>query len=85
MRLAEKAFIGWVGLRGAVPIILATYPVLAGLKPVGLIIVVVFFEVLSSVLIQGTTLPWVARWLRVEESPPTPLQTSYQANQARED
>jgi cell volume regulation protein A len=67
----EKSLIAWVGLRGAVPIILATYPRVAGLPSAPLIFNIVFFVVLASVLLQGTTIPRVARWLRVE-APLTP-------------
>lgn len=65
MRLPEKAFIAWVGLRGAVPIVLATFPLLAGVPHAGIIFDIVFFIVLASVLVQGTTTAPVARWLRV--------------------
>jgi len=63
----EKAFLSWVGLRGAVPIILATFPLLARIPQAELIFNVIFFIVLTSVLFQGTSIPLLARWLRVEE------------------
>lgn len=65
--LRAKTMVGWVGLRGAVPIILATFPLLAGIQVAGVIFDLVFFIVLTSVLIQGTSIPLVARWLGVDE------------------
>lgn len=64
----EKSMVAWVGLRGAVPIILATFPLLAGIPQAGTIFDLVFFIVLTSVLIQGTSLALVARWLGVHEA-----------------
>jgi len=69
----ERVFAAWVGLRGAVPIVLGTYPFLADIPEADLIFHVVFFVVLVSVLLQGTTVPMAARLLRVEETePPRP-------------
>jgi cell volume regulation protein A len=63
--LRERAFLGWAGLRGAVPIVLATYPLAAGLPESATIFNAVFFVVLASALIQGPTLEPLARALRL--------------------
>jgi len=67
----DTAMVGWVGLRGAVPIILATFPLEAGLEGADTVFNVVFFVVLVSVLVQGTTIPLVAGWLKVTGPVPT--------------
>jgi potassium/hydrogen antiporter len=59
----EKALISWIGLRGAVPIVLATFPLLAGLPSAPVLFNVVFFIVFASVIVQGTTISPVARWI----------------------
>ena len=64
--LREKLLISWVGLRGSVPIVLATFPLLAGLDQKHFIFNLVFFIVITSVIFQGTTIPFVARLLKVD-------------------
>lgn len=61
----SRLFISWVGLRGAVPIVFATYPLIAGADKANMIFNIVFFISITSVLIQGTTLPLVAKWLHL--------------------
>lgn len=76
----EIAFVSWVGLRGAAPIILATFPVVAGIPNADKIFNVVFFVVLTSVLVQGTTIPYVARRLGVEaDASSEPVSVSFDA------
>lgn len=65
MKVSEKLFVSWVGLRGAVPIVLATYPLLAGVQYANTIFNIVFFMVLVSILVQGTTIPLMARLCKV--------------------
>ncbi|MCY1702832.1 potassium/proton antiporter [Deinococcus sp. SL84] len=72
MPLREVSMVAWVGLRGAVPIVLATFPLLAGVPHAQSLFNVVFFMVLTSVLLQGTTLPQVARLLGVRRAFVTP-------------
>jgi cell volume regulation protein A len=72
MHWKEKLFVSWVGLRGAVPIVLATYPLLAGLSGAVPIFNLIFFVVLSSALVQGATVPLAARLLGLSRpSPPS--------------
>lgn len=66
----EIALVSWVGLRGSVPIILAIFPLMFGLPNADLIFNVVFFVVLISATLQGSTLPLVARRLGLTEPPP---------------
>jgi potassium/hydrogen antiporter len=74
--LAELTFLSWAGLKGAVPIILAIYPLLMGVPESRLIFDVVFFTVLVSALTQGWSLPYVARRLGLQrEGEPEPAVT----------
>lgn len=65
MKMRRRFYISWVGLRGAVPIVFATYPLLAGIDKAHMIFNIVFFISVTSVLIQGTTLSLFAKWLHV--------------------
>ncbi|MFC4727260.1 potassium/proton antiporter [Coralloluteibacterium thermophilus] len=64
-----KLFVSWAGLRGAVPIVLATFPIVAGIEGAQAIFNIVFFVVLVSSVIQGPTLGWLARRLGLDEKP----------------
>lgn len=74
----ERTLVGWTGLRGAVPIVLATFPLMAGYPESERVFNVVFFVVCLSVLLQGPSLMRVARWLKVDmpvdAKPPYPLE-----------
>ncbi len=63
--LRKKAMVAWVGLRGSVPIILATFTFMAGISRADTIFNIVFFVVSASVLIQGASIPLVSRLLRL--------------------
>lgn len=69
LNVREKAMLSWVGLRGAAPIILATFPLVAGIPKAELYFNLVFFIVLTSTLLQGTTIPRAARLLGVQAPP----------------
>lgn len=65
MKMRRRLYISWVGLRGAVPIVFATYPLLAGIEKANIIFNIVFFISVTSIVIQGTTLSIVAKLLKV--------------------
>ena len=65
MTMASRLFASWVGLRGAVPIIFATYPLIAGIPQANTIFNIVFFITIISLLVQGTSIPYVARLLKL--------------------
>lgn len=68
----ERIFVSWVGLRGAAPIILATFPLTVGIPGAEYIFNMVFFIVITSILLQGTSIGLVAKWLQLHTpfSPP---------------
>jgi cell volume regulation protein A len=68
MGIKDKIYISWCGLRGAVPIIFAILPLAANVPHAHLIFNIVFFCTLISLLIQGTTIPIMAKWLGLEET-----------------
>ncbi len=80
-RPREIVFLCWVGLKGAVPITLATFPLMSGIEGSDLIFDAVFFVVLVSAVTQGWSLPTVARWLGLgkEASPSPPLSVEINA------
>lgn len=69
----EKLMISWVGLRGAAPIVLATFPLTENIPHAREIFNIVFFVVIISVLLQGTTIPYIAKILGVD----APLEISH--------
>lgn len=69
-----KLFVSWAGLRGAVPIVLATFPIVAGVPSAQTIFNIVFFVVLVSSAIQGPTLGWMAKRTGVLRSGDAPAQ-----------
>jgi len=65
MSFREQTLVAWAGLRGAVPIILATFPLVAGLDKADTIFHMVFFIALTSVVMQGTAIPLLTRMLKI--------------------
>ena len=79
MSLREQTLVAWAGLRGAVPIILATFPLVAGIEKADMIFHLVFFIALTSVVMQGTAIPLLTRMLKIgspqinPQAPPKPM------------
>ena len=65
MSFREQTLVAWAGLRGAVPIILATFPIVAGIEKADMIFHLVFFIALTSVVMQGTAIPLLTRMLKI--------------------
>jgi potassium/hydrogen antiporter len=74
-QIREKLFVSWVGLRGAAPIVMATFPLLAGIERADTIFHLVFFIVLTSVLLQGTLIVQMAKWLGIYNDNPSTRQS----------
>ncbi len=75
-RWRESAYVGWVGLRGAVPIVLATIPVMANVKGSRELFDIVFFIVVVGAMIPGATVPWATRLLGMASASPPPPKAS---------
>ena len=67
MSTRAKSYVSWVGLRGAVPIIFATYPLTAGIENASLIFNIVFFITIVSLVVQGTTVNFMAKKLKLTD------------------
>ncbi len=66
LKSRAKLMVAWTGLRGATPIILGTFPLVAGLPNAELFFSIIFFVVISSVIVQAPTLPWMAKFLHTD-------------------
>ena len=80
MSLREQTLVAWAGLRGAVPIILATFPLVAGIEKADLIFNMVFFIALTSVVMQGTAIPLLTRMLKIGSPPSNEIRSGPQRN-----
>lgn len=80
----ESVFVSWVGLRGAVPIVLATYPVLRGIPSGEELFHLVFFVVVVNALVPGATVGLAARWLGISRASPPPPPASVELISLRE-
>jgi cell volume regulation protein A len=81
---SELAFISWVGLRGAVPIVLGIFPVLAGVPEAQLIFNIVFFIVVFTAIIPGATVGWLTRRLDLVSPEPPPPAAVLEINSMQE-
>jgi cell volume regulation protein A len=83
-RWRESVFVSWVGLRGAVPIVLATYPVLRGIPFGDELFHLVFFVVVVNGLVPGATVGLAARWLGISRAAAPPPVASVELVSLRE-
>jgi potassium/hydrogen antiporter len=70
LRMADRLVLGWAGLRGAVPVVLALFPIIEGIEDSLTFFNIAFFAVLVSTLLQGTTFEPLARWLGATTAEP---------------
>ena len=82
--LREQALVGWAGLRGAVPVVLATFPILDDVPRSDEYFNIVFFAILLSTVLQGTTIEPVARWLGVTSGEPARIPSVVEVGTIRE-
>ena len=80
MSFREQTLVAWAGLRGAVPIILATFPIVAGVDKADTIFHLVFFIALTSVVMQGTAIPLLTRMLKIGSPPSSEIRSGPQLN-----
>lgn len=80
MSFREQTLVAWAGLRGAVPIILATFPLVAGIEKADTIFHLVFFIALTSVVMQGTAIPLLTRLLKIGGPPSHEVRSGPQLN-----
>ena len=80
MSFREQTLVAWAGLRGAVPIILATFPLVAGIDKADTIFHLVFFLALTSVVMQGTAIPSITRLLKIGSLPSNEARSGPQLN-----
>lgn len=80
MSFREQTLVAWAGLRGAVPIILATFPIVAGIEKADMIFHMVFFIALTSVVMQGTAIPLLTRMLKIGSPPSSEIRSGPQHN-----
>jgi potassium/hydrogen antiporter len=80
----EKVMLGWAGLRGATPIWLATFPVVAGVRSGEEEFAIVFFVVVTSTLVQGASFEPLAKWLRLTTDEPALPRRLFESGRIRE-
>ena len=85
LNVREKVMLGWAGLRGATPIWLATFPVVAGVRSGEEEFAIVFFVVVTSTLVQGASFEPLAKRLRLTTDEPALPQRLFESGRIRAD